>query len=39
MRFKDEEIDESQLTPENLANVRVRQPDRRVGDERTGRIP
>lgn len=32
MRFKDEEIDESQLTPENLANVRVRQPDRRVGE-------
>ena len=29
---REEELDESQLTPENLANVRVRQPDRRVGE-------
>lgn len=31
-RYKEEEIDENALTPENLANVRVRLPDRRVGE-------
>lgn len=31
-RFQDEEIDESQLTAENLANVRVKTPDRRIGE-------
>ncbi len=31
-RYKVEVVDESALTPENLANVRVRLPDRRVGE-------
>jgi translation initiation factor 1A len=31
-RYKEEEVDVSQLTDENLAQVRFRLPDRRVGE-------